>query len=649
MPDDKVPPNAEEYGYRVIGWCREAIEESDSFLRGQKSYNKIDESINAIMGDSSDLRSGSLSSTNCNQLSKAFLDLTAGMTDVKPFWEYRTYNKRFESNTAIYSKLSTHSWLQRSMDLAFMQAIQYTMAGGTSYLEPYWDPQISDFRAEAWDPRDILPIRPTPSYSIQDCYGVIARKSRTVNHVRYLAKHVYHRPDLVDQIKADRDGSWINNSVRNTRVGQLMERLGNSPFRQRLFGEKSKRDIPRIPTVDLFTCYINDDSINESSSDIYIGDWTKPNGRPAQPQNNWSYIVRPGQPIYPRKRMIVFCNGVSDPLYDGPSIWWHGMFPFPKLTLDPMPWTWLGKAPVWDLLPLNDSLNKLLRIYDDWCARLARPDVVADKNSVSRQMMASLDTRRAGKKIFHNPTAGKGVQLVGPDPLPQDFWKGIEYYEAKIRELSGAQDMSSLMRLNQVPSSDSIEQIMESMSLSWKQRSRVIEVFMREYATMMAYNYTQFYTLPMRLTIMGPDGITPQDFDMDPNSMVPDFVHNSDFDSQGNPTAAAIVRGPLPRCDRAREFLRQFSFHIAPGSMLAASEMQKKLMYLQLGRGGMVDLRTMLEALAIPNVSQIMDRLAEQAQQGIQLAASTSGRKASGQAPPAIQSKSDGRTTITES
>src|SRR5260221_10156755 len=106
MPDDKVPPNAESYGYRVIGWHKEAIEESDGFLKAQVGYNKCDEAINAIMGQHSEFRSATLSGTNCNLIGKILLDMTAGLTDVKPFWEYRTYNKRFQSHCSSYVKLS---------------------------------------------------------------------------------------------------------------------------------------------------------------------------------------------------------------------------------------------------------------------------------------------------------------------------------------------------------------------------------------------------------------------------------------------------------------------------------------------------------------------------------------------------------------
>lgn len=641
MPEDKVPASQEAYGYRVIGWCREAVQESDEFLRAQTGYAKIEESLTSVMGVSSDLRSAALSGTECNQFAKTFFDMSAGMTDVKPFWEYRTYNKRFEKNCSIYGHLSQHTWTQRQMDMAFFHGIQYALIAGTTYVEPYWDTQVEDLRAEAWDPRDVLPIRPSSSPSIQDCYGVISRKARSPNYIKYLAKNVYKRPDLIKYIQPDRDNA-ASSSLRNTRVGALLQKLGDSPFRQRLFGEQAQRDIPRMPTTDLFTAYIDDETISESSTPVHMGSFD-PEGKP---RNNWSYVVAKGERLYPRKRMIVFVNGLPEPLYDGPSPWWHGLFPYPKLTLDPVPWSYLGKAPMWDLLSLNKALNKLLRVYDDWAERLARPDVIADKNAVSQHMLDRMDSRRAGKKWRINPVAGKGLQIVGPDPLPADFWHGIEYYEQKIKELSGSQDMSNLMKLNQIPSSDSIETILESMSLSWRMRSRVIEVFMREFATMMAYNFAQFYTLPRRLTILGAEGATPQDFDFDPGSMVPDFVHAADFDQDGNIMKASLDRGPLERYDRAREFLRQFSFHIAPGSLLSASEIQRKLMYLQLSRAGLIDHWTLLDVLGVPNVgtpppgaNTITDRLIQEQGMGLGMQVSPTGRKASGQAMPRMVTK----------
>ena len=302
--------------------------------------------------------------------------------------------------------------------------------------------------------------------------------------------------------------------------------------------------------------------------------------------------------------------------------------------------------PLWDLLSLNKALNKLLRVYDDWAERLARPDAIADKTVISEHGLNKIDTRRAGKRIRINPSAGKGLVFQGPDPLPADFWKGIEYYEAKIKELSGSQDMSNMMKLGQMPSPDTVEQLIQSMSLSWRMRSRVIEVFMREYAMMMAYNYAQLYTLPRRLTILGASGSTKEDWDFDPGSLIPDFVDPEDFDEQGHVKQESIARGPLSRYDRSKEFLRQFSFHVAPGSLLAASEIQRKMLYLQLSRGGLIDHWTLLDVLGIPNVgsppdgaNNITDRLMAEQNMGLGMQVNPAGRKASGQSQPRLVTK----------
>lgn len=644
---DLIPPAAAGYGRQVTAWHREAVEEGSAFLQGQTGYQKIEQAIGDIMGTASikDLKHSSLSSVECNLTAKTFFDMAAGLTDVKPFWEYQTSNKRFEKNCEIYGKCAEHGWTEQAMDMSFMHAAMYAIAGGSSYLEMFWDEQIQDFRAESWDPRDILPVRPSTSPSIQDCYAVIARKTRTVNHLRYLARYVFNRPDLAAQIVATKDGSVLQNSLSGTRAGALLGQLGDSPFKQRLFGRGPEREIKRIPSADIYTDYIADSSVNESKDIVRVGAF----GDDGKPLNNWSYEVKPGEPLYPRKRMIVLVDGLSEPLYDGPSPWWHGQFPYCKLTLDSVPWSFLGKAPLWDIMGLNKSLNAQLQVYDDWMERVANPDTLFDK-SVSNSDVRNFNARRSGKKLRIGNTMGqdigKLVNVLYPDNLPTDFWKGVEFKETKIRELSGAQDMSQMMQLGQMPSDDTISRIQESMSRVWQMRSRNIEVFMREFASQFAYNISQFLPLSIRMSIMGAAGATQQDFDDDPGSIIPDFVHDDDFHQDGTLKGEAIDRGPMPRYDRAREFLRQFTFHIAPGSLLASSDMERKMLYLQLSRAGLIDHWTLMEELGIPGVGSppagantITDRLVAEQEMGLGMNISPTGRKASGQSAPRMTVK----------
>ena len=625
---------ASDYEVQVLGYMKEALEEGEAFLRAQKGYTLANDAMKAIFGDVKTLQSSVLSQTSVNHVAKVATDLTAMCTDVKPFWEYRTRNQRFKKHCEIFGQLSEHWWLNRLIDLKFADVIRYSLCAGTGYSHQYFNTNTQDIDMSAEDPRDIIPIRPpSTSFSLQECAGVIQRVQRTVNYVR--ARY----PKKAALIQPDRDGSVVSQSLQNSRVGQLFDMYG-SPFRERLFNEKPAKELPRIPSVDLYTAYLTDDSINESSSPTFMGDWSKDH----KPLNSWSYQVDPGQPLYPRKRCIVFTSSVI--LYDGPSIYWHGLFPFTKLTLDPWPWSWLGKGILWDLLSLQKSIDSLMRVLDDHLEQVARPSITADKNTVSQSDLNKIDTRKAGLKIRQNMLMGKGVVINPPPNLPPDVMAILQYYEEKIYQIPGVRDLSSMMKLGQMPAPETIERIQETMSPSVRMRSRIIEVFMREFAFMVASNFAQFYTLPIRLAILGEQGATEDDFDMDPGSFIPAWM-NDDYTSEGIIKSDSLTRGPLPRYDRAKQFFSQVSYHIAPSSLLNASEIETQLKYLQLSRAGLIDHWTLLDVLNIPNVgnppegaTDITSRLMAEQQMQLGMQVNAAGRKASAQQPP--QNKSSG-------
>lgn len=187
---------------------------------------------------------------------------------------------------------------------------------------------------------------------------------------------------------------------------------------------------------------------------------------------------------------------------------------------------------------------------------------------------------------------------------------------------------------------------MESLSPAIRLRSRVIEAFLREFALMVMMNFMQFYDLPRRISILGPDGATFEDFDYDPATIVPDFIDAGDFSADGAVTNEARLRGPRARMDRARTFMQYFTFHIAPGSLLSASEVSRKLLYLTLSRAGLIDHWTLLETLGVPNVGEppegartITERLIAEQALGLGMNISPVGRKASGQTMPRVTTK----------
>ncbi len=646
--DNPTPPPISDtsipIGDPIVSWLTEAVTESEAFLAAQPGYDRISRSIDVIMstdeGQPADPRAN-LSMTRTNRIGKIAEDLSALMTDTKPFWDYSVANRRFEQHAQIYGKLATFWYQRRNIDLRIADAIKYYVAAGTGYLHVYWDAEIEDINARALDPRNVLPIRPKNYDSLESCVGVIIKEKVPTNYIR-------DRYGIT--VPSDSDGSvlsWLEKVRDNaaTVVSPIWKWYKNN--------NSGDKELPRIPTVTLFTCYLKDPRKHTGSKPKYMGEFSEPddNGK-RKPLNNWSYVVQPGEELYPHRRMIVWVGGKV--VYDGPSFYWHDEFPIIKLTPNPYPWSWLGKAPCWDLLRLQESLNKLLRVVDDHAAQVAQPGSIMDKNNVSRSQYESFDTRRAGYKIWNNPMAGKGVQIINPPPLDAAIWKHIEWIQNEMKELSGVVDASQLMRLNQLPSTSTVESILNSMTPALRFRSRVLEAFQRVLAMQLAYNFSQFYTLPMRVTELGPGGVTQDDFDYDPGTLMPDFVHEKDYHvptGAGQPeiTPEALTRGPLPRYDRAREFLRRFVFKIAPGSLLNAAQVEQKLIYLQLARAGWMDIFTLWEMLGIgntgvlpDNVRTIPERLVYQQQLGLSGDVNAAGRKASGQESPRLVTKESG-------
>jgi hypothetical protein len=247
MPDlpidafkDKDTPS-DKYHRDMLGFLNDAIQEGEAFLKAQKGYSRIEESINAIMNVREAPKNASLTHTKTNRIAKVAEDLTALLTDVRPFWEYKTApGSPFEQSATNLGRISDHWYKNRQIDLRFADAIRYWGVSGTGYTNQFWNADTLDCDMTAEDPRDVIPIRPVGYETLQTALGVAVRRERTTNYIQ----HMYG----VDVV-ADRDGAVKDNS---SRTSKFLEKIG-SPFWDHLTKEKVHRDLPKIPTVYIFT------------------------------------------------------------------------------------------------------------------------------------------------------------------------------------------------------------------------------------------------------------------------------------------------------------------------------------------------------------------------------------------------------------
>src|SRR5579859_7189635 len=644
------PPIASDHK-QFLAWADIAISESEAFLKAQEGYDCFQEAIDGINGDlKTDLASNVLSQLTYNHFGKVALELAAAQTDIKPFWDYRTQNKKFDAQAALANKLAMAWWMGRHVTLRFADVIKFALPMGTGYAHQVYNSESSgfgggyqggDLELLPEDPRDTLPHRPGSFLSIQEAAGVIIRRERSVNWIKlkYGA--------AAQNVKPDREGS-VAQLNKNTRYGKLMSQLGlRSGFMENLVSSlgvgRAQAKPLQIPSADLYTLYINDLSVNTQRSGVWMG---LLDGK----QTNWSYYVPAiGElyrgavardtgdfdslvRLYPRKRQVIFTRTAK--IYDDTSIYWHGMFPLAKLTVDPWPWLWLGKAPLKDLLPLHKEMQKVMRVMSRHIDRIKRPGIAADKNAVSEKAMKAIDPEMPGLKARLNPVNGKPLEMLYEPALDNFVMEYFKLLRDGMSDLAGnAAAAQMIAELNQIPQMETVEKIIAMEGAVNRLRSLVIEAFMSEFAMMLLMNFFQFYTREQRIAILGQQGQTFEDFDFDPGNLIPHDILPPMPDGT-----------PAPRGERAREFFRYFTYQIAPGSLLNSAGIQDKMMYMALARAGVIDIATLLQKLNVPNIgepegmpSDILGRLKWQEANGIGMAVSPQGRKATAQSAPRMK------------
>jgi hypothetical protein len=613
-----------------LGWAKEALAEADGYLRNQPLFDRIKRTRDALLGVTDTLRGSlGLSETQCNHLLRIFNIASADMQDVRPFWRYETFNRSQELQVRNLGNLTT-SWWQRSMsDRQLAMTIKQSLISATGVNHVHWDRDTLDFAMPSINPLDCKPVRPASHDTYQKSLAVIIGKETTVNAARGMF------PKYAHKIVMDRDASITGLASKSSYNLPATMSVGEAAaWTESLPNSK----LGALPVVDLFYMYIDDKSRNESADTILMGDWDRdPNSGHLQSLNHWSYEVAPKESRYPFKRLIIFTR--SCVLYDGPSPYWHGMFPVAKFTPEPFPDLWFGISPLWACLPLQESLNKLYRGFDDHIQVFLKPPVSGDRLSMSPSEIQNIDPRKPGQRWLRNPGRAemKRVEVPMLDPFMVQY---EEMLRTRMDELAGIRNLTSILGLNQMPEGETIDKLMAAMSPESKMRSRSLETYQTEIGTMMAYNIAEFYDEPRVFEILGEDGLTPELYDFDPGTLVPAYTNGDFAPYQRAGDASYDINGQVverrrtdldlrPRWVRNKENMRRYRFKVDPGSLMESAGQSKKMLYMMLRSQKEIDSYTLLEELNMPNIGPrppgtIKERLQAEMMEAAQIGAAMS-------------------------
>lgn len=568
------------------GWLKEAIQEGDRINRDDPSFDLAERAQRYVGGDQRSARDlvednlWYLPRTRFNESRRAVQAHVSALTDLKAVFQYTTGNRAFQYHGHILTKRAVAWYIQTMADLELADVVINGITTGTADCVVEYDPFApggGDTVLVSRDFRDTLPIRPGNFKDPQKWQGLTLRDEYTVNALRalYPTKAHLFRPS---------SDSWLA-----TLMGRFKSTLNRivSPTTGTLGGlrDSTYTQRPRSGDCLLYRTYLKDYSTNLTGREVVMGD----------PGTNWAYVVPPGDPLYPNGRLIVWTPDAI--VYDGPNTYLHGQFPLARYMPWQVPWQFLGIPLLYDTMPINDAINSIAQDILLTFKQSVNPQVAYDRNQVGETFMATYDRRKPGTRIKLNGGLGDGIKDLPPVNLPPwalDFWRELF---AKHESLTGTANFQALLQARQIPSGDTLQKYFEALTPEIRMEGRRFEAFLRPIAEMLKVNFFQFESTAKRLTILGEDGVSLQDFDFDPGQLVPamtpeDEGYVPEFDAS------------MPRSTRAKAMWRLITFTVSPNSLLAINAAEQKMLRVQLARMGYYDFWSLMESLEIGNVGQ---------------------------------------------
>ena len=579
--ESDVQDTPDKYSEGMSGWLESVREEGFRTARLSEEFDNITRYQEFISGNHWNKRRASYKSKfSVNKVGKARIDLLAYLTDSRPSIGVSGNSKTVDEQAEMISSVMAHEWVAEDIDLDLISVTDIAMGAGTAFWKMgAGTPGLT--RITPYGPDGVFPIQ--PGWHIQESTAVLNRTFKPLNYARQ--KFPMHaagidREATTPQISGGFSYGPPSNIPQTTwnRMSSGMQRLVGIPMSQ-IHGQSI------FKSVEWQEVYVDDTSRNESLRDVIMRDPYLPLDK-----HNWWYVVQPGQRLYPRKRLVVYAG--KKMVYDGPSPFWHGLYPFACLRLNPVYWNFWGLSVYRDLIPMNVAMNEIMAGVLDTVKRALNQTVVARRGTVPDAAWAAFFPDMPGAKLMMNPNSqvGNDVRYIDPPLLPQYVLDTlVKFLGPEFDRMSGLVDIASLAGKMQVPGGDTIEQMRDTMQAPIRLYGRYIEAFLRDAGIQAVSNIIQFYSLGRRMRILGADGVTFNDFDFDPKTITP--AEENKFDHW-----------------------KQFNFTVSPGSVHGGAKDRDKQVAMSLKQMGSISNKELLRRLDFKNIDAIEAERAEEMQ-----------------------------------
>lgn len=524
-----------------------------------------------------------------NRLAKSRMDHLAKLTDIRPVIDVDTQVDAYKDVAAVISALIRYEWNAKDIDMKLVGVADIADTYGTGFWR-LGAAKPGNMFVTPCGPDMVMPIQ--PGMDIQESTGVRYRTWKSVQWLKQ--KFPYSTANIEREIMSPTQYGVNNNSYNDINFNRP-QHIDELTWNGLAIGMKRLVGVKGQPTQDAMTgeyyksmeveeFFIDDLTCNNSTQEVLVKDPFL-----TQDQHNWWYKVKPGQRLFPRKRHMVFAG--SRLLADGPSPYWHGLYPFATLRFNPVFWSFWGMSRYRDLLPLNQAMNQIVAACLDLIKRALNPTALTKENAIPSAAWQAFYPDMPGYKLRVNANQDlkDSLRYMDPPVIPQYVVQMLTGWLApEFDRMTGGIDIQQLQGKNQNPGGDTIEAMRDSLETSMRLEERMLEIFLRDAGVQAASNIIQFSTIEDRLKKLGASGITGQDFNVDIGSLLPEDKNEYS------------------------KFISNFSFNISAGSLHSGAKDRSKQVAITLASRGLFPVQELYKVLEIPNADQVYSELVKE-------------------------------------
>ena len=546
----------------VVAWADTALRQAEEEASTLLSNRLIPRIIQYLSGNQWPSRPTAYGSSRpvTNRMFRQYWEIISLLTDGKPEPEIKVFDGDdgySEIQKTIGSMLEIWGAKPNYLD-ALQDIIGFgLLARGIGKVQ--WNPRLSGGMGDV----EILSINPLNFYtlggdgSVENAECVIETRMVTV------AALIRRFGKLAEGIEPEPLG-LPNSQVMRPRQLSTAEWSKLAPNMQRILGVKSGGGLPEqlFPMVRQRLYWMLDPAMNESGATVRVG----PTGA------NWSYLVEPGMPLFPRGRCITVAG--KRVLNDTCNPYFHAMHPYIEMIPLKPAWGTDGMSLMGNLIGPQDIINRIMAGLLETIKAGLTPTIITPQGAISRGDLDNISTTISGGKLEYNimRTGGQKPEFRKQPETPQLALPFLNMTMREMDQTTGSAAVDAAAQKEQIPSHDTMEMIQNSRSGMVRLMGRRLEGFLNRGGQMVVSNMLQFYSVGHRVALLGEKGITASDF---------------------SPLYGSLLNGGM----MPEQFVRKFQFSIRPGSALSFDKETRAQMAVILAKDGKLSDQGMLRAL----------------------------------------------------